>query len=469
MKRDYRSDGPTTVCTCLLLCAATTVALPAQTFTTLVDLGVQNGNPQYMSLVQGADGNFYGTSTYGAGTIFKVTPTGSLSTFYQFGGTNGDEPSSGLTLGNDLNFYGTTASGGTDSGGTAYKVTPTGAETVLYGFGGNDPVYPSSGLVQATNGSFYGSAFQGGSPACRLGCGAIFKVTSNGAFSWMHDFELTDGEGPEGLLVQASNGILYGTTTQGGAYTNYGTIFKMTPTGTLTTMHSFDSTDGCNPQAGLIVARNGSLYGTTTDCGVNGYGTVFRITPAGNFTTLYSFSAIDGAYPSGRLIQATDGNFYGTTYGGGTYTSPFPPYGNGTIFRITPSGTLTTLYNFADVNDGAYPYGGLVQGTNGILYGTNWVGGPDGLGSGTVFSLDVGLGPFVTTLPGSGQIGSAVKILGTDLTGATSVTFDGAPATFTVVRASEIATTVPTAATTGIVKVVTPTGTLSSSVAFRIH
>ncbi len=243
----------------------------------------------------------------------------------------------------------------------------------------------------------------------------------------------------------------------------------MTPTGTLTTMHSFDSTDGCNPQAGLIVASNGSLYGTTSFCGAHGYGTVFRITPAGKFTTLYSFSATDGAYPTGGLIQATDGNFYGTTYGGGTYSSPFPPYGNGTIFKITPSGTLTTLYNFASANDGAYPYGGLVQGTNGILYGTTWGGGPDGIGYGTVFSLDVGLGPFVTTIPASGKVGSAVKILGTSLTGATSVTFNGVPTTFSVVRASEITTTIPVGATSGEVQVMTPTGTLSSNVVFQVR
>lgn len=453
----------------ILACAATAIALPAQTFTTLVDLGFQNGNPQYMSLVQGADGNFYGTSTYGFGTIFKVSPTGTLSTVYQFGGINGSAPASGLTLGRDGYFYGTTEAGGPSAGGSAYKVTPKGIEVLLYSFGGSDPVYPASGLVQAMNGSFYGSAFQGGSTACRLGCGGIFKVTSNGTFSWMHDFALTDGEYPQGPLVQADNGLLYGTTTQGGAYTDYGTIFKMTLTGTLTTLHSFDSTDGCNPQAGLIVASNGSLYGTTTSCGAHGYGTVFRITQAGKFTTLYSFGASDGAYPSSRLIQATDGNLYGTTYGGGPYSSPFPPYGNGTVFKITPGGTLTTLYNFANLSDGAYPYGGLVQGTDGILYGTTWVGGPNGVGYGTVFSLDVGLGPFVRTLPDFGKVGSAVKILGTDLTGATSVTFNGVAATFKVVSSSLLTTTVPTGATTGKVEVVTPAGTLVSSVGFWVR
>jgi uncharacterized repeat protein (TIGR03803 family) len=457
-----------TVCAVFLFSAAAAIALPAQTFNTLVDLGTVNGEPQYMSLVQGTDGNLYGTSTDYFGSIFKVTSAGALSTVYQFAGINGSAPSSGLTLGTDGNLYGTTETGGTNSGGTAYKVTPKGTEALLYSFGGNDPRYPSSGLVQAANGSFYGSAYQGGSTACRLGCGAMFRVTSNGTFSWIHDFVLTDGEYPQGPLVQASNGLLYGTTTAGGANIDYGTVFQMTPTGTLTTLHSFDSTDGCNPQAGLVLATNGSIYGTTTDCGANGYGTVFRITPSGKFTSLHSFKATDGAFPSGHLIQATDGNFYGTTYGGGTYSSQFPPYGYGTIFKITPAGTLTTLYNFADTNDGAYAYGGLVQGTNGLLYGTTWNGGSNGLGNGTVFSLDVGLGPFVKTLPTSGKVGSTVKILGTDLTGSTGVTFNGVAATFKVVSPTLITTAVPVGATTGNVQVVTPAGTLSSNVVFRV-
>jgi uncharacterized repeat protein (TIGR03803 family) len=193
------------------------------------------------------------------------------------------------------------------------------------------------------------------------------------------------------------------------------------------------------------------------------------MTPSGKLTTLYNFNAIDGAFPSGSLIQATDGNFYGTTYGGGPYSSPFPPYGYGTIFKITPGGKLTTLYNFANIDDGAYPYGGLVQATNGLLYGTTWKGGSNGIGYGIVFSLDVGLGPFVTMLPSSGKIAAKVRILGMNLTGATSVTFNGLAATFKVVSASEITATAPTGATTGKVQVMTPNGILVSSVPFRVR
>jgi uncharacterized repeat protein (TIGR03803 family) len=169
------------------------------------------------------------------------------------------------------------------------------------------------------------------------------------------------------------------------------------------------------------------------------------------------------------VIQATDGNLYGTTFGGGTNNSDCTA-GCGTIFKLTTAGVLTTLYKFCSESncaDGSAPQGGLVQDTNGTFYGTTYYGGTDGIG--TVFSLSVGLGPFVETLPTSGKVGTAIKILGTTLTGATSVTFNGTAATFKVASASEITTTVPTGATTGTVKVVTPGGTLSSNVAFRIQ
>jgi len=170
----------------------------------------------------------------------------------------------------------------------------------------------------------------------------------------------------------------------------------------------------------------------------------------------------DGNYLYGALTQATDGNLYGIMDIGGAH-------GYGTIFRITTAGSLTTLYSFCSQSgcaDGEYPEGGLVQDTNGTLYGTAADGGANG--DGTVFSLSVGLSPFVETLPVSGKSGATIKILGTNLTGATSVTFNGTAATFTVSSSNFITATVPTGATTGTVQVVTPSGTLSSSVSFRV-
>ncbi len=273
-----------------------------------------------------------------------------------------------------------------------------------------------------------------------------------------------------------------------------GTVFKITPSGKLTTLHSFDLADGYAPQAGLVQGTDGNFYGTTLEggptnasCMYQSCGTVFKITPSGTLTTLYNFcsqsNCADGALPEAALVQGTDGNFYGTTPYGGANNNCFfvqpSSDGCGTVFSITPSGVLTTLYNFCPQSgcaDGYYPIAGLIQDTNGTFYGTTTLGGPANISCmnnsydscGTVFSLSVGLSPFVETLPASGKMGAAVKILGTNLTGATSATFNGTAATFTVVSASEITTTVPSGATTGTVQVVTPGGTLSSNAPFKV-
>jgi uncharacterized repeat protein (TIGR03803 family) len=245
----------------------------------------------------------------------------------------------------------------------------------------------------------------------------------------------------------------------------------MTPTGKLTTLYSFCSlgscTDGGIPIAGLVQATNGDLYGTTSEGGANNWGPVFKITPRGTLTRLLFFDLTDGANPFAGLVQAINGDFYGTTSYGGAYIK------YGTVFKITLKGTLTSLYGFAGYpTDGAEPYAGLVQGTNGDFYGTTVLGGANcgTSGCGTVFSLSVGLGPFVKTQTISGRVGAAVKILGTDLTGATSVSFNGTPvASFTVNSSgSAISTKVPVGATTGFVTVNTPTGTLKSNVKFRV-
>jgi uncharacterized repeat protein (TIGR03803 family) len=183
------------------------------------------------------------------------------------------------------------------------------------------------------------------------------------------------------------------------------------------------------------------------------------VAPTVTFTTLHSFDGTDGAYPTASLVQGTDGYLYGTT-------GNFGVNDDGTVFTIATSGKLTTLHNF-DGTDGTYPLGGLIQDTDGAFYGATYNGGTNG-GFGTVFSLSAGLSPFVETNPTSGKVGAAVKILGNNLTGSTSVTFNGTAAAFTVVSASEITTTVPAGATTGTVQVVTPGGTLSSNVPFWV-
>jgi uncharacterized repeat protein (TIGR03803 family) len=457
----------------------------AQTFTSLHSFnGTDGANPGAVALIQGTSGNLYGTAFGGGannlGTVFKITPSGTLTRLHSFDGTDGNGPESGPVQAADGNFYGTTRNGGANDScdvrgcGTVYKITPSGVLTTLYSFcsqsGCTDGDVPYAALLQAADGNLYGGTTAGGA----YGYGTIFKITPSGRLTTLHSFDSSDGASPDGELVQGTDGNFYGTAGAGG--NGYGTVFKMTPSGMLTTLHIFAGypTDGDEPLGGLVPAADGSFYGTTYFGGTSntcsygshvGCGTIFKITQSGTLTTLHSFDTTDGSGPKSALVQATDGNLYGTTVYGG---ADCVPAGCGTVFRVTPSGTLTTLYSFCSQSgctDGSFATS-MLQDTNGRFYGTTNQGGASG--DGTVFSFSVGLGPFVETQPTSGKVGAAVKILGTNLTGATSVAFNGTPATFTP-SSSLITTTVPAGATTGTVQVVTPHGTLSSNVPFRVR
>ncbi|MFZ1008929.1 MAG: choice-of-anchor tandem repeat GloVer-containing protein, partial [Candidatus Sulfotelmatobacter sp.] len=424
------------------------------TVTTLLTFDSAIGGSPQAGLVEATTGDLYGTAYGGAkgyGTVFKMTTSGMLTDLYEFctqsGCTDGAAPDAGLVQATNGDFYGTTYFGGVSGDGTIFKMTPSGKLTPLYSFcaksGCSDGKNPAAGLVQATNGDLYGTTYYGGAS----GDGTIFKITPHGALITLYSFcaktGCSDGINPTGLL-QATDGHLYGTTVGGGTG-NYGTIYKITPSGALTTLHKFKGTDGFAPEAGLIQGTNWDFYGTTYFGGANSSGTVFEMTPGGALTTLYSFCSqigcADGQYLLAALVQGTDGNLYGTTYQGGAN-------GDGTVFTITPRGNLTTLYSFcaqSGCTDGENPHGALIQATNGSFYGTTSLGG---VGGGTVFNLAVGLGPFVETQTSSGLVGASVKILGTDPTGASSVTFNGTPAAFTVnLTGTAISTTVPAGAT----------------------
>jgi uncharacterized repeat protein (TIGR03803 family) len=373
--------------------AATVSSSPAQTFSVLATFNAADGNSPMGSLVQGLDGNLYGTSNQGGaspcsfcGTVFRITPDGTLTTLHSFAGADGAFPGGGLVQAPGGNFYGTTESGGSNGAGTVFEITPSGTLTTLYSFSGADGSHPVAALLLSRGGNLYGTTERGGtSTKCSGGCGTVFKIAPGGPLTALHSFTATDGSHPVAALVEAEDGYLYGGTVSGGAK-NDGTIFKITPKGTLTTVHSFVKTDGAGLYAALVQASDGYLYGATANGGTNNYGTVFKITPGGTLTTLYNFDWTDGGGPDG-LVQATDGNFYGTASGGGAI-------GYGTIFEITPSGTLTTLHSLA-FTDGAYPYAALLQATDGNFYGTGLHGGNANcalqIGCGTVFSLSVGL------------------------------------------------------------------------------
>ena len=449
-------------------------------------------------LIQASDGNFYGTTggisfpawTGDGGAVFKITPSGALTTLYSFcsrtgpyipGGfpcLDGADPT-GLIQGGDGNFYGTTYDGGdganpsngdgVHAGGTVFEITPTGTLTTLYSFCNQtgttsygaatclDGDKPKGSLIQADDGNFYGTTSDGGAN----GAGTVFRITPSGALTTLYSFcsqtgttsygayICLDGAEPIAGLIQGTDGNFYGTTFGGGT-NGLGTVFQVTPAGRLTVVYSFCSQarttsygapiclDGAGLDSGLIQGSDGNFYGTTSgggatsdneDAGDGGAGTVFKMTPTGALTTLYSFCSlkdssgqcVDGEYPLGALIQASDGNFYGTTSGGGA--SDVLESVAGTVFRITPAGVLTTLYSFCSelspgesgfCFNGDAPQGSLIQASDGNFYGTTASGGlNDG---GAVFKLSVSLvtpaPATLTVLPNKASFGTTIITTG---------------------------------------------------------
>jgi len=480
--RQAKHSGMAAILLAMLLAAVMLagVVLPAQaqTFNSLYSF--QSSNGAYPAgLVQGTDGNLYGVTLRGgdqfdAGTFFRFSTSGNektLCVFYDLGACRDAQAPENLVLGANGSFYGVALNG------EIFKISARGKLKVLYTNTNNISVAP---MVLASNKDFYGTTKLGGAN----GQGTVFKMTPAGKVTTLYSFcsviqsgICLDGAQPIYALVQGSDGNLYGTTSIGGndgVNDGYGTIFKITQGGTLTTLYNFPGFT--QTSSALVEGVDGNFYGTTATGGSGTYGpggTFFTVTTSGALTTLYNFcdlkNCADGSQPS-NLYLATDGNFYGITWFGGVNNNS-----QGTIFQFTPSGSLTTLHNF-DGTDGSGPGGGgtLMQDTDGTLYGTMLEGGSSYPGcspvcDGTIFSLDMGLGPFVKTVPTSGKVKAKVKILGTDLTGATSVTFNGTAATFKVASSSEITTNVPAGATSGVVKVVTSGGTtLTSNVVFVV-
>lgn len=365
-----------------LLCVAC-LSVNAATFTKVHDFGGLDGSmgTRYHSLIgnsvlmQGPDGNLYGTahadqSSPTCGTIFRVSSSGNFTKLHEFTQLDGCNPHGGLTLGRDGAFYGTTHSGGTYNSGVIFRVTRAGATTVLAHFpsaydAANVGLLEKSALTLGSDGNFYGVARRGGN-----GYGTLFKASASGNLTLLHKFNYGDGSEPDGPLVQGTDGSFYGTTPFGGNY-HQGSAFKITRTGAFTVLHHFGATASSsrNPAGALVQLNDGNFYGVSTNGGVHAAGTLYKMTPTGAVTRLYSFNGDwqgKGAYPYGGLIKGKDGKLYGATSTGGTAANNCDC---GVFFRATSAGGYVPLAAF-DGARGKYPYHALpVQHTNGAFFG----------------------------------------------------------------------------------------------------
>jgi uncharacterized repeat protein (TIGR03803 family) len=307
---------------------------------------------------------------------------------------DGLTPVGGVIMDQAGNLYGTTAQGGTGTQGTVFKIDTSGNETVLHSFVGRpDGLDPEAGLVIDQFNNLYGTTELGGSE----GKGTIFKVDSSGNETVLHSFTCCPplGRNPVAGLILDGAGNLYGTAQNGGDLAQDGTVFKLSPSGTLTVLHEFNARklvpslspnvldgDGRNPRGTLLLdAASGNLYGTTYQGGGQDRGTVFRIDAAGGYLQLYSFGSADGKWPTAGVIRDQAGNLYGTCSNGGQFNG-------GTVFKVDMSGNQTVLHNFGAPGDGQWPLGGLAMDVNGNLYGTTSSGSVNAPLAGTVFKID---------------------------------------------------------------------------------
>jgi uncharacterized repeat protein (TIGR03803 family) len=453
----------------VLAVAGAAVPAQAQTFTVLDNFLVGGPGPQWPGgpIPQGRDGDLYGYSYSGGitnnGSIWKTDLSGTVSVIYSFASGTGNDCQNGMTLGTDGNFYGTALTNCTGAG-YVFKLTPGGTPTVLHTFTGTPDGSGPGLLVQYTDGNFYGVTNTGGAN----NFGTVFKITPTGTLTILYSFDNTNEFGnPTYGLTVGNDGNFYGTFS---GSDGLGGVFKMTPAGVVTLLHKFAGApnDGASPVSGVILGKDGNFYGNTQYGGSVQYdeffyeGTVFKMTPTGTVTILHNFNlATDYAiFPTTPLLQATDGNFYGAIDGCYYFSCGLPD----DIYKITPSGTLTVLVEFTA---GSKPFWPLIQNTNGTLYGVTQQGGT--VNGGVLFSLNIGAAPFAGLVSTSGNEGTKIGILGQGFAAASVVKFGGVQAT-TIQRSGTtfISATVPAAALTGSVTVTTGATTLTSNNKFKV-
>ena len=338
------------------------------------------------AVIEDAAGNLYGNTSYGGdygyGTVFKLSKTGKMGVLYTFkGGTDGGAPLAGLIQDAEGNLYGTTNYGGdlscnsgTTGCGVVFKVTKAGKETVLYSFKGSDGAFPNA-VIEDAKGDLYGTTLGGGDAACFFGCGVVFKLSQAGEETVLYKFKGgADGDTPLAGVILDAHGNLYGATLYDGR-AGCGVVFKLDTTGKETVLHNFTcGADGNTPYAGVIRNASGNLYGTTFEGGTIGWGVVFQISERGKEAVLHSFTGNkDGGDPVAGVIEDAEGNLYTTTSSGGANNV-------GTVFKLSRTGKGTALYTFTGGADGGVPLAGVIQDTEGNLYGTTSAGGDPSCG-----------------------------------------------------------------------------------------
>lgn len=416
-------------------------------FSVLHTFSSSEGSVPYGSLLQGADGRFYGNTAMGGsnnlGTVYAVTAAGALTVLHHFTGNDGASPAGPLVAAANGTLYGVTEFGGSNDSGTVFSITPSGQFTLLYTFsawvdGANaDGIAPRGGLTLGSDGNFYGTTTRGG----LNDAGTLFRITPAGVLTTLYSFSAFNSSQPDGAmpttpLVVGADGRFYGTTAVGGTHYSGnlgpGTLFAVALDGTFSALHSFTtSTDGSSP-SGLAPANGGGFYGATSSGGSNGSGTLFKATAQGDITTLYNFSAAtttaaglqtnnEGAFPVSGVVAGNDGTLYGGTAFGGT--------GSGTLFSLAPDNTLTVLHQFSTLSnsansDGAVVLNAPIRASDGNLYGVTAWGGSNGVG--VLYKLTMPALPTISLQLGSAQITSGNSTtLGWSSSNASSCTATG--------------------------------------------